>query len=319
MFGKSLPAASGEPGRYNATMDAATIAAADHAARNWRGTGGRIRLGSEAHKRLFCRMFRETFNPYKPSVLDWPKLDPEARERLTSLPIWDIAVQTEGKARLRMLSYAATLRDPLLNAVIALNGWEEGRHKEVLSHLVAAYGIVLEPEPEYVAPRDPEWAYLVTGYSECVDSSFPFGLLKLAKRSGNYPPAKVKMFEPVTQEETRHIILFVNWAAWYRRNLSWWRRIAFEAKVVAVWGFLIWERIGLARAVGSGGAKPDNSFTVTGSKSVSSEEVRLGELLDICLAENARRMSGYDPRLVRPRVMPVLSGRARRIGRRFGW
>ena len=35
------------------------------------------------------------------------KTDPEALGRLTSLPIWDIAVQTEGKARLLMLSYAA--------------------------------------------------------------------------------------------------------------------------------------------------------------------------------------------------------------------
>ena len=56
-------------------------------------------------------MFHETFNPYKPSVIDWPRLDPPALERLTSLPIWDIAVQTEGKARLRMQCYAASLRD----------------------------------------------------------------------------------------------------------------------------------------------------------------------------------------------------------------
>ena len=43
-------------------------------------------------------MFRDTFNPYKPAVIDWPKLDAEARDRLVSLPIWDIAVQTEDKA-----------------------------------------------------------------------------------------------------------------------------------------------------------------------------------------------------------------------------
>jgi len=37
---------------------------------------GPIRLGSDAHKTLFCRTFCfDTFNPYKPAVLDWPKLD----------------------------------------------------------------------------------------------------------------------------------------------------------------------------------------------------------------------------------------------------
>jgi hypothetical protein len=46
-------------------------------------------------------MFHETFNPYKPSVMDWPRLDPTALKRLTSLPIWDIAVQTEGAASRR--------------------------------------------------------------------------------------------------------------------------------------------------------------------------------------------------------------------------
>ena len=44
-------------------------------------------------------MLLDTFNPYKPAVIDWPKLDAAARERLVSLPIWDIAVQTEGKAQ----------------------------------------------------------------------------------------------------------------------------------------------------------------------------------------------------------------------------
>jgi hypothetical protein len=38
-----------------------------------------IRLGSDAHKKLFCRTLLDTFNPYKPAVIDWPELDAEAR------------------------------------------------------------------------------------------------------------------------------------------------------------------------------------------------------------------------------------------------
>ena len=145
-------------------------------------------------------MFRETFNPYKPTVIDWPQLDPPALNRLTGLPIWNIAVQTEGKARLRMLSYANSLQDAEWREAIGQNGWEEGRHKEVLANLVQAYGIKLDPEPAYLEPRDPEWAYLVTGFSECIDSFFAFGLFELAKRSGYFPGDLVETFEPVIQE-----------------------------------------------------------------------------------------------------------------------
>ncbi|MGH7248328.1 MAG: ferritin-like domain-containing protein, partial [Pseudomonadota bacterium] len=164
-----------------------SVADADRTARVWHGQAGgpeRFRLGSEQHKTLFCRMLLDTFNPYKPAVIDWPELDPDARDRLVSLPIWDIAVQTEGKAKLRVATYGETVRDKLLKEAIALNGFEEGRHKDVLASMVRAYGIELAEEPAYIKPRDPEWAFMVTGYSECIDSFFAFGLFEVARRSG---------------------------------------------------------------------------------------------------------------------------------------
>jgi hypothetical protein len=297
--------------------DRATIAAADHAARHWAADdAGPLTPGTEAHKQAVGRMFRDTFNPYKPTIIDWPKLSDEERDRLVSLPIWDIAVQTEGKARLRMLSYANSLSDPVWRDAIALNGWEEGRHKSVLSNLVAAYGIVLAPEPDYIEPRDAEWAYLVTGFSECVDSFFAFGLFALAQRSGFFPPELVETFEPVMQEECRHILLFANWLAATRRTMPWWRRIRFELRVAAVWVFLGWERIGIARGMDDGkGKAQDNNFTVTGSKAVSDVEVSVPELMGLCLSENDSRFAGYDARLVRPTTMPALVRFARRFMR----
>ena len=273
---------------------------------------GPIRFGSDAHKILFCRTLLDTFNPYKPAVIDWPKLDSEVRDRLVSLPIWDIAVQTEGRARLNVASYAAITADPLLRKAIELNAFEEGRHKHVLSNLVTAYGIALAPEPQYVVQGDPEWAFMVTGYSECIDSFFAFGLFESAKRSGFFPEALVDTFEPVIQEEARHILFFVNWAAWHRRTMPLWRRALFELKVLAVWLFLIWERIGIARDVGSG--VQDNNFTMTGAKSLESD-IGAAELIGICLAENQRRMSLYDRRLLRPWAVPALAGLVRRFMR----
>ena len=263
-------------------------------------------------------MFRDTFNPYKPSVIDWPKLDPEALRRLTSLPIWDIAVNTETKARARMLAYAASIDDPAWQEAIGRNGWEEGRHKEVLSALVASYGISLAPEPPDRLPADPEWGYLVTGYSECIDSFFAFGLFELARQSGYFPPALVDTFEPVIQEEARHILLFANWLAWHRERLGYWRRIRFELRVALAWLFLAWERIGLARDM-DGGAEsaPDNNFTLTGSKAVSDVAISPLALMAICRDENARRFAGYDKRLRRPTTTPALARMAIRVGRLF--
>ncbi|HUB16524.1 MAG TPA: ferritin-like domain-containing protein [Acetobacteraceae bacterium] len=293
-------------------MDSATIQAADHAARHWRFAGD-WRPGHDEQRAAFCRMLLETFNPYKPAVIQWPQLDDEARDRLIALPIWDIAVQTEGRARRRILSYAATIADPLLRQALEHMAFEEGRHKEVLSHLVAAYGIKLEPEPEYVAPRDPEWGFLVTGYSECIDSFFAFGLFALAKRSGFFPPELVDTFEPVIQEEGRHILFFINWVDWHRRTMPLWRRPWFGLKTLGVWGFLVWERIGIARNV-SGGPKQDANFTMKGASSVG-DDIDAAELMDLCLVENQRRMAGYDVRLNRPETVPRLVRFARRFMR----
>jgi hypothetical protein len=271
---------------------------------------GPIEIGSEAHKVLFCRTLLDTFNPHRPAVLDWPKLDEASRERLTRFPIWDIAVQTEGRAGLRVKTYGDQVSDPLLAKAVALNAFEESRHKHVLTNLVQAYGIALAPEPQYAKPRDAEWAFMVTGYSECIDSFFAFGLFELTRRSGFFPPELVETFEPVMQEEARHILFFVNWAAWHRRNLPWWRRPWFAPRKLGVWAFLIWERLSLARDVN--GNTQDNNFTVTGANHVGAD-VSLRNLLDICLAENDRRLAIYAPRLPRPRVVAALVGFARRF------
>jgi hypothetical protein len=293
------------------------IDAADLRARAWRFADvGPLPIGSDRHRDAACLMFHETFNPYKPSVIDWPQLDPEALQRLTSLPIWDIAVSTENKASARMRAYADATPDPAWRKAIGRNGWEESRHREVLANLVTSYGIRLAPETPEQPPADVEWGYLITGYSECIDSFFAFGLFELARRSGFFPTALVDTFEPVIQEEARHILLFANWLAWHRKRLNPWRRLRFELRVVRAWIFLAWERIGIARGIDNG-HKPDNNFTLNGSQAVSDIDVSPLDLMAICLAENDRRFAGYDPRLLRPTTTPALARLAVRVGRRL--
>ena len=265
---------------------------------------GPIRYGSEAHKRLFCKTLLDTHNPYRPRVLDWPALSEDAARRITSLPIWDIAVQTENKASMNVATYATMIGDPLLRKAVTLDGYEEKRHRHVLANMVEAYGIKLAPEPHVAPPRDPEWAFLVTGYSECIDSFFAFGLFKAAKDTGYFPVELVDTFEPVVHEEGRHILFFVNWIAWHRRNMPFWRRPWFELKVLGVWLFLIWERIGIAKDVGNG--QQDNNFTVNGAEQLGAD-INVGELLAICVAENDRRLGIFDPRLKQPRFVPFMA------------
>ncbi|RKP54904.1 ferritin-like domain-containing protein [Pararobbsia silviterrae] len=287
------------------------LARADRTMRVWQSdVSGPITIGSDIHKREMCRMFRDTFNPYRPSVLAWPNLDAATRDKIVSLPIWDIAVQTEGKARLRMAAFACMQSDLDLRHAFALNAWEESRHKDVLTRLVETYGVALEPESPYVYPGRATWAYLVTGYSECIDSFFAFGLFDVARRSGLFPAELIETFEPVIQEECRHILLFANWIAWYRAKLSWLARLRFELEVAGVWIFLVWERIGIARAIDGNGPsrahRQDNNFTVSGAQSVSNGGIALHELMTICIAENDRRFAGYDARLARPVTMPKI-------------
>jgi hypothetical protein len=294
------------------------IDAADRQAREWLWPESRpLAIGSDDHRDATCRMFRETFNPYKPSVIAWPQLDPDALRRLTSLPIWDIAVSTENKAASRMLAFCDALDDVAWRKAIRQNGWEEGRHREVLSKLVASYGIPLAPEIPDRPPANPEWGYLVTGYSECIDSFFAFGLFELARRSSYFPPALVETFEPVIQEEARHILLFANWLAWHRKHLRPWSRLRFECRVACAWIFLAWERIALARGMDDTG-KPsaDSNFTWTSSQTLGDGLSPL-DLMEICLIENDRRFAGYDRRLLRPGTTPALARIALRLGRLF--
>ncbi|CAB3756957.1 ferritin-like domain-containing protein [Paraburkholderia humisilvae] len=298
------------------TLTDAAADRADHALRHWKFRHQtRMRTGSEDHKQMFCRMLLETHNPYKPAVLDWPPLAPDALKRLTSLPIWDIAVQTEGRASIRVATYAATVKDPLLREAIEMDAAEEARHKHVLSRLVAAYGIELAPEPAYPAPRDPEWAWMFTGYSECIDSFFAFGLFRSAQQSGYFPKALVETFEPVIQEEARHILFFINWVAWYRRTMPWWRRPWHSLRVAAIWVKLVWDRVGIAKGIDADGVAHDSNFLAANSATIG-DGLNARQLLSLCLVENEQRMSGYDARLLRPLMMPRLARLALRFMKR---
>ena len=206
-----------------------------------------------------------------------------------------------------MQAMADTVADPVIKSAISLNAWEEARHKHVLHRMLEFYKIPLAKEPPYAAPRDAEWKFICTGYGECFDSFFAFGLFKMGgggKKSGYFPPELVEVFEPIVQEEARHILFFVNWVAWNAANKPLLPRLLFRARCLAALMVAGLGRLSLAGAADSG--KSGDNFVVAGSETLT-VGLTPRRLLEVALEENNRRMARYDGRLPRPQIMPFLA------------
>lgn len=278
-----------------------------------------IRIGSESHRDLFCGLLLQTFDPYKPAVIAWPELDDVTIERLTGLPFWDTAVSIEARAAFRMQAQANQTADDLIREALSLNAFEEDRHRHVLGHMLRFYAIPVDAEVTFAEKADAEWGFLRTGFGECINSFVAFGLFDLARRSGFFPQPLVDTFEPVIQEEARHIMFFVNWVAYRRANLPLWRKPLFVAKCLAAVAeqFLARMTTGLQmRRLKARRSAPEKAGTAPGagkanflgdSRAMMAQRPSKADFMRLCLAEQDRRMAGYDRRLLRPTMMPRIA------------
>jgi hypothetical protein len=226
-----------------------------------------------------------------------------------SLPFWQEAVSTEAVTSGKVMAAAQLESDPELRKAIELQGFEEKRHARLLAALTSQYGIPIEIPPPY-QPGSTQSDFLLAGFGECFDSFFAFGLIAIAAESGYFTPELVELFEPVVQEEARHILFFVNWVKHRRAQLPWWQRPAFRA--LCAWLILkqVARRVKTARTMGKEPAAvsqvPDDNFTMSAHQNLG-VGLTLHGLLGRCLAENDRRMAPYDARLLRPRLVPTIA------------
>jgi hypothetical protein len=264
----------------------------------------RVFKGSREHRDLFCKSFVETHVAFDPAQIVWPDLDPDALARLKALPFWGEAITTEATTSSWVRAFASAESDPVVRAALELQAREEERHAAILRGLVEHYGIEVEPVPPDPLPRELAWAFLRTGWGECLDSFFAFGLFAVARRSGFFPAPLVAIFDPLLQEEARHVIFFVNWAAWRSVQLGVRGRLRHRALSGLALVHQAWGRVQMARGMD----KPH--FTVTGHASIDAS-VSIGALLELCLSENERRSSLYDERLLRPWIVPAVARVAR--------
>lgn len=148
---------------------------------------GRLRLGGEEHKRLFCRMFNDSFRTFEVRDIKWPELDEENLKRLRAMPFWDEAVKTERVAGMRVRLMAEVERDPMIREMIAMQAYEETRHSGILESLMQHCGIEV-PIDDTDKERDAEWGFIRMGYGEVFDSFFAFGLFRVAGETGLFSP-----------------------------------------------------------------------------------------------------------------------------------
>jgi hypothetical protein len=272
-----------------------------------------LRIGSSEHKELFCRTFIQTHDPFVPAEIRWPDLDAEGLERLKGLPVWNEAARTEAATAVKVQSLGKVEKDPLLAEAISLQGYEEARHADVIQRLTRHYGIPVDTFPQPQEPADPTWAFLRTGYGECLDSFFAFGLFDLGKRSQFFPPGIISVFDTIMQEEARHILFIVNWAAYLRAQKPLPMRPAFDAR--RAWNIVAqaFDRVkGAMQMAGGGGEKKkdesagrdvtQDGFTLKSHAAFGDFSLR--SFLELCIAENDRRFSLYDARLLRPMLVP---------------
>lgn len=264
-----------------------------------------MRPGSETHKDLFCGALVATHRAWEPERLAWPELDDAALGRLRALPFWGEALGTERETAAKICAYAETVRDPVLREAIALQGREEERHARLLEVMLDRYAIRTEARAPVGLPGDLERAFVDAGYGECVDSFFAFGLFEIARRSGFFPESLLRVIEPVVDEEARHIVFFANWEAYQQITRRRGARIGRAARAIRYYARAVRRRLGAARnARGSG-------FTASGVTAVAGG-LAARAFLATCLGENARRLATFDPRLLRPRLVPALARMALR-------
>jgi hypothetical protein len=144
------------------------------------------------------------------------------------------------------------------------------------------------------------------GYNECVDSFAGFGIFKLAREARILPDSLTSLFVRLLVEEARHIVFFVNWVSWdrYQRGLR--GPIMQAVPALANYGSAVWRRVkdGAGMSSGPDASGHENTIDLFGDVL---NDLTPAKFVRACVEENDRYMSAFDPRLLRPRVIPTLA------------
>ena len=267
----------------------------------------KIEVGSDAHKELFCRQFRETYQDYDPETLPWPELNEAELARLRGVPFWQEVYHTERRAGAIVEAFSPQITDPVVHAAVALQGVEEKRHADLIRVMIERYGIEAHAQPIEALPADLETAFIDFGFGECLDAFLGFGAFKTARQSEFLPGTMFDIFDTLMFEETRHIVFFINYMAW--RQVRDGRGAPPLRALTHAWFYARAARR-LLGMVGRGkDANDGHDFAIT-QASMFLDGFSFRDFVEDCYRENARRMSAFDPGLLQPRLLPAVADMA---------
>ncbi|HEY5350801.1 MAG TPA: hypothetical protein VIJ64_13735 [Candidatus Lustribacter sp.] len=261
------------------------------------------RVGSIAHRDLFCRTFVETHLPFEPESLPWPRLEPRYVELLRAFPFWSFARSMEQEADRMIAAFSMTLADPTIREAVELQGYEEGRHGRLLNHMLERYEIDVPSVPlSNLAVRRDD--FVVFGFSECTDSFVGFGGFALARQKQIFPKPLLDVFEHILFEEARHIVFFINW--WrYEEALS--GNASAFARTIAALKYHVRAVMHTAQGAQGAAVVPAPLDLTGGGSQAVLDGVTPKMFLEAALAEERAMMARIDRRLLRPRIVPFLA------------
>jgi hypothetical protein len=198
--------------------------------------------------------------------------------------------------------------DPVLHEAIALQGREEGRHARLIKTLIDRYDIEMGERPPIQLKSNIEQAFTDFGFEECLDSFFAFGLFGIAREAGFFPEQFFTIFDPILDEEARHIVFFVNWFTYLQIQRG--RSFLGLRTTKTLWHYGRALR-NLIEAFG-GDDTSGAGFTATNANSFAMDDLTPESFIAACLEENKKRMSKFDKRLLEPQLMPRISSIALR-------
>lgn len=263
-----------------------------------------MKIGSLEHRDAFCAHFTRSYIEYDPKTLAWPVLDAVALQRLQSVPFWEEVFYTERRAGAIVAAFTETVSDPVLKAALALQGEEETRHANLIRVMIDRYGLDAPERPMEDLGADIETRFKDFGFGECLDSFLGFGLFKIAWQAEFLPRELLQIFETLMYEETRHIVFFINWMAYTEAQRGWLARTVSPLTSLHYYLRALRRLAGLARR---GKQLNDGKNFAATQVSMFLDGFNFRRFLEDCYAENGRRMSSFDPELLRPGFLPQLA------------
>ena len=263
-----------------------------------------MKIGSQEHRDAFCSHFTQTYIEYDSKTLPWPVLNADALHRLQSVPFWEEVFYTERRAGAIVAAFTATVSDPVVKAALALQGEEETRHANLIRVMIDKYGLDATERPMEDLGPDIETRFKDFGFGECLDSFLGFGLFKIAWQAEFLPREILQIFETLMYEETRHIVFFINWMAYAEARRGWLARTVSPLTSLHYYMRALNRMLGLARR--SKQLNDGKNFAAT-QVSMFLDGFNFRRFLEDCYAENSRRMSVFEPQLLRPSFLPQLA------------